>query len=188
MWYLARQEPASAIAGEADQITPALQQVVAALDPHPAFVIGRRWDALTWNRAAGWLFHFDEPCLPHPHNVIWRFFAREPQPHDPEWVRLGQNYAAAFRAAHVRYPADPAFQELLGDLQRASPHFCRWWEQQDVRMSPDGSRTLHDPRIGELEFEHLTFLTPETPDVNLKIFVAVPETSSRLERLLSTRP
>jgi transcriptional regulator with XRE-family HTH domain len=187
LWYLAHQEPVSALAGEEDQITPAVQRVVAALDPHPAFIIGRRWDALAWNHAAEWLFHFDRPCPPHSHNVIWRFFAREAQPHDPEWVRLGQNYAAAFRAAYVRHPADPAFQTLLGDLQRVSPHFCRWWEQQDVRMLPDGTRTLIDPQMGELEFEHLTFLTPGAPDVYLKVFVAVPESSSKLERLLSPK-
>jgi transcriptional regulator with XRE-family HTH domain len=183
--YLAHQEPASTIAGEEDQITPAVQRIVAALDPHPAFVIGRRWDALAWNRAAGWLFHFDEPCPPHSHNVIWRFFAREAHPHDSEWVRLGQNYAAAFRAAYVRYPADPAFQTLLGDLQRVSAHFRRWWEQQDVRMLPDGTRTLNDRQLGQLEFEHLTFLTPDAPDMHLKVFVALPQTISKLERLLS---
>ena len=52
LFYLAHQGPASIIAGEADQITPALQRMVDALDPHPAFVIGRRWDALAWNQAA----------------------------------------------------------------------------------------------------------------------------------------
>jgi transcriptional regulator with XRE-family HTH domain len=185
LFFLAQQEPTSAIAEEADQITPALQRVVEALDPHPAFAIGRRWDALAWNQAARLLFHFDDPCPPHAHNVIWRFFAREAQPHDPEWVRLAQNYAAAFRVAYVRYPADPAFQALLADLQRVSEHFCRWWEQQQVREMPDGTRTMTDPQVGELAFDHLTFLTPVAPDVHLKVFVALPETRFKLQRLLA---
>jgi transcriptional regulator with XRE-family HTH domain len=185
LFYLAHQEPASVIAGEEDQITPALQRVVDALDPHPAFVIGRRWDALSWNQAARLLFHFDDPCPPHAHNVIWRFFAREARPNDPEWVRLAQNYAAAFRAAYVRYPADPAFRALLADLQRASSHFRLWWEQQHVRMLPDGTRILSDPQMGELEFDHITFQTSLAPDVHLKVFVALPKTSAKLERILS---
>jgi transcriptional regulator with XRE-family HTH domain len=184
LFFLAQQEPTSVIAEEADQITPALQRVVEALDPHPAFAIGRRWDALAWNQAARLLFHFDDPCPPHAHNVIWRFFAHEAQPHDPAWVRLAQNYAAAFRVAYVRYPADPAFQALLADLQRVSEHFCRWWEQQQVREMPDGTRTLTDPQMGELAFDHLTFLTPVAPDVHLKVFVALPETRFKLQRLL----
>src|SRR6266700_4719156 len=31
---------------EEEQVSPALQQAVKALDPHPAFVLGRRWDIL----------------------------------------------------------------------------------------------------------------------------------------------
>src|SRR6478735_2418276 len=54
---------------DSEVVTPALRRVVDALDPHPAFVIGRRWDVLVWNRAAQILFHFDEPCPPHSHNV-----------------------------------------------------------------------------------------------------------------------
>ncbi|HEV2236019.1 MAG TPA: helix-turn-helix transcriptional regulator [Ktedonobacterales bacterium] len=185
LYFLAQQEPTSVIAEEADQITPAVQRVVEALDPHPAFAIGRRWDALAWNQAARLVFHFDDPCPPHAHNVIWRFFAGEAQLHDPEWVRLAQSYAAAFRMAYVRYPADPAFQALLADLQRVSEHFCRWWEQQQVHEMPDGTRMLIDPQLGELAFDHLTFLTPVAPDVHVKVFVALPETRLKLQRLLA---
>jgi hypothetical protein len=74
---------------------------------------------------------------------------------------------------------------LLADLQRVSEHFCRWWEQQQVREMPDGTRTLTDPQMGELAFDHLTFLTPVAPDVHLKVFVAVPETRFKLQRLLA---
>lgn len=65
--------PAKVVAEEA-QITTAFQRVVDALNPLPAFVIGRRWDVLTWNRAADLLFHFHEPYPPHSRNVVWRFF------------------------------------------------------------------------------------------------------------------
>src|SRR5262245_50804408 len=59
--FLAQREPLSQMKAEEDQVTPTLQRVVVALDPHPALIIGRRWDALSWNRAADLLFHFDEP-------------------------------------------------------------------------------------------------------------------------------
>src|SRR5260221_12369727 len=101
--YLAHQEPIVKEDREEDQLTPALQRVVEALDPHPAFVIGRRWDALTWNRAADLLFHFHEPCPPHSRNVIWRFFACEARPQEQEWERQAQNYVAGSGASHVRY-------------------------------------------------------------------------------------
>jgi hypothetical protein len=36
-----------------------------------------------------------------------------------------------------------------------------------------------------LAFDHLTFLTPVAPDVHLKVFVALPETRFKLQRLLA---
>jgi len=167
-------------------MTPALQRVVDALDPHPAFVIGRRWDVLSWNRAADLLFRFHEPCPPYSRNVVWRFFAREARPQDPAWARQAQNYVAGFRASYIRYPADPAFQALLEDLQKMSQQFCMWWEQQNVRPLSEGTRTIYDPNLGLLEFDHLTFLTPIAPDLHVKVFVALPETGVKLEQVLAT--
>ena len=169
---------------EEEQVTPALQRVVDALDPHPAFVIGRRWDVLTWNRAADLLFHFHEPCPPHSRNVVWRFFVREARTLDLHWERQAQNLVAQFRADYARYPGDASFQEIIADLQRVSSQFRLWWEQQDVRGLPDGPRTMHHPTLGMLEFDHVTFQTSITPDLRVKVYVASPSTASKLEQVL----
>jgi len=170
---------------EEEQVTPALQRVVDALDPHPAFVIGRRWDMLTWNRAADLLFHFHEPCPPHARNVVWRFFVREARTLDLHWERQAQNLVAQFRADYARYPGDASFHEVIADLQRVSPRFRLWWEQQDVRGLPDGPRAMHHPTLGVLEFDHVTFQTSITPDLRVKVYAASPETASKLEQVLS---
>src|SRR5579884_691326 len=52
LFLLASQELPTKTIAEEEQVRPALQRVVDALDPHPAFLIGQRWDVLTWNRAA----------------------------------------------------------------------------------------------------------------------------------------
>ena len=170
---------------EEEQVTPALQRVVDALDPHPAFVIGRRWDVLTWNRAADLLFHFHEPCPPHARNVVWRFFVREARTLDLHWERQAQNLVAQFRADYARYPGDASFHEVIADLQQVSPRFRLWWEQQDVRGLPDGPRAMHHPTLGVLEFDHVTFQTSITPDLRVKVYAASPETASKLEQVLS---
>ena len=74
LYFLAGHELSPPHMAEAEQVTPALQGVDDALDPHLAFVIGRRWDALIWNRAADLLFHFQVPYPPHSGNYVWRFF------------------------------------------------------------------------------------------------------------------
>jgi len=179
--------PAQRMVEEA-QVTPALQRVVDALTPHPAFVIGRRWDVLTWNRVADLLFHFHEPYPPHSRNVVWRFFMRgEARTFDRDWEKQAQNLVAQFRADYARYPGDASFDEVIRDLQRVSAQFCLWWEQQDVRGLPDGPRTMDHPTLGVLEFDHVTFQTSITPDLRVKVYAASPATVSKLEQLLSGR-
>ena len=163
---LADQESVLSPASEGEVVTPALRRVVAALDPHPAFVIGRRWDVLAWNRATQFLFHFDEPCPPHSRNVVWRFFQREGvREMDAAWEAQAQNLIAQFRADYARYPGDESFQEIIEDLRRVNSQFHVWWERQDVRGLPDGPRTMRHPALGLLHFDHVTFQASVTPEL-----------------------
>jgi transcriptional regulator with XRE-family HTH domain len=167
-------------------VSPALQRVVDALDPHPAFIIGPRWDVLTWNRAADLLFSFhDDAFPPHSRNVVWRFFERSNRTMDLEWEKQAQHLVAQFRADYARYPGDPSFLEIIEDLQRRSPLFCQWWEQQNVRGLPDGPRIMMHPTLGRLEFDHVTFQTSITSDLRVKVYSALPATIERLEQALA---
>lgn len=170
---------------EEEEVSPALQIVIDALTPHPAFVIGRRWDVLIWNRAAGLLFRFDEPCLPHSRNAVWRFFQEKEHTIDADWEAQAQNLVAQFRADYARYPGDASFQTLLRDLQDAHPSFRQWWERQDVRGLPNGPRSLIHPTFGVLEFDHVTFQTALTQDLRVKVYAASPPTVSTLEQALA---
>ncbi len=185
LFLLASPEPPAKMMVEEEHVSPALQKVVDALNPHPAFLIGRRWDVLIYNRAADLLFHFHEPFPPHSLNVVWRFFLRNARTLDLHWETQAQNLIAQFRADYVRYPGDASFDEVIADLQKASPQFRLWWEQQDVRGLPDGPRTMHHPTLGALEFDHVTFQASITPDLRVKVYVASPPTVSRLEQALS---
>lgn len=185
LFLLASLELPTKMMVEEEQVTPALQRVVDALNPHPAFLIGRRWDVLTWNGAADLLFHFHEPCPPHSRNVVWRFFVREARTFDLHWEKQAQNLVAQFRADYARYPGDASFHEVIEDLQRVSPQFRLWWEQQDVRGLPDGPRAMQHPTLGVLEFDHVTFQTSITPDLRVKVYVASPATVAKLEQVLS---
>jgi hypothetical protein len=161
--------------------------VLDALDLHPAFVVGRRWDVLTWNRTAELLFHFDDPCLPHSRNVVWRFFMRpETRWRDLDWEAQARSLVAYFRADYARYPGDASFEAIIEDLRRVSPQFRLWWEQQDVRGLPDGVRSMRHPTLGLLEYEHVTFQAPVSPDLHVKVYAASPATASKLEQLLAS--
>ncbi|GCE07743.1 helix-turn-helix transcriptional regulator [Dictyobacter aurantiacus] len=176
--------PAKAPAEE-EEVPLALRRTVDALTPHPAFVIGRRWDVLFWNRAAGLLFRFDEPFPPHSLNVVWRYLQLQGRSPDLDWEVQMRNLVAQFRADYARYPGDASFEELLHDLQDMSPLFREWWEQQDVRGLPNGPRSMIHPALGLLEFDHVTFQASFSSDLRVKVYAASPATASKLEQALS---
>src|SRR5262249_17497651 len=138
-----------------------------------------------WNRAAELLFRFDVPYSPHPRNVVWRFFRREEaRMFDLDWQTQAHNLGAQLRAGYSRYPGDASFEELIADLERISPQFRLWWDQQDVRGLPDGPRAMQHPTLGLLDFDHVTFQVSSTADLRVKVYAATPETASKLEELL----
>ncbi len=184
LFLLASQELPSFPVEPEEPVAPALQRVLDALEPHPAFLIGRRWDVLAWNRIAEWLFGFQEPYPPHSRNVVWRFFLRSGARTDPDWENQAQNLVAQFRADYTRYAEDPSFHGLVEDLQKISPQFCRWWERHDVRGLPDGPRSMNHPSLGLLEFDHVTFQASVSPDLRVKIYAARPATLARLAQML----
>lgn len=173
---------------EEEQVAPALQRVIDALNPHPAFIIGRRWDVLSANRAAELLFRFHEPCPPHSRNVIWRFLQLGDHSIDQDWEKQAQSLVAAFRVDYARYPGDTSFREIIEDLQHVSPQFRLWWDQQNVRGLPDGPRVMQHPQLGLLEFDHVTFQTSLVPDLRVKVYSASPATAAKLEQALTTLP
>jgi len=185
LYRLAGPDQVAADDDETEQISPALRRVVEALDPNPAFVIGRKWDVLAWNRAADLLFDFGQPCPPYTRNILWRYFHQaELGQGDADWEAQAQNLVAQFRADYARFPDDPFYQALQRDLQQASPQFRLWWQQQDVRPMPEGPRRAERPGLGLLEFDHLTLQASSTAQ-HIKVFVASPATAAILERALA---
>src|SRR5437868_5837754 len=57
-----------------ESASPTLQRVLDDLNPNPAYIMGRRWDYLAWNKAANGLFSISEATSPYTRNLLWRVF------------------------------------------------------------------------------------------------------------------
>jgi transcriptional regulator with XRE-family HTH domain len=169
---------------EEEEVPPELRRVVEVLMPHPAFVIGRRWDVLFSNRAADLVFRFDRPFPPYSLNIVWRYFQMQEDSLDADWEAQARNLVAQFRTDYARYPGDSAFEELLHDLQDTSPLFREWWEQHDIRGLPNGRQIKVHPELGALEFDQVTMQTA-FPNLRMKIYAASPASTLKLEQALS---
>jgi transcriptional regulator with XRE-family HTH domain len=162
----------------------ALQQAVDALNPHPTYVLGRRWDLLTWNRAAELVFTFSEIAPPHTRNFIWRSFTSSVLRGHNNWEQLAKSLIAQFRADVARYPGDQGFGELIEDLKKISSEFRLWWSRHDVKTIPDGHKSMAHPALGHLDFEYVSLQVPSNHDQKVVIYTCTPETASNLTKLL----
>ncbi|GHO93720.1 transcriptional regulator [Reticulibacter mediterranei] len=169
-----------------EQVSLALERMVKALDPHPAYIMDRCWDIVTWNLAAGNIFDFHNIPPPYTRNMFWRIFSDKTiRERYGDWTEMGRGLVAQFRADSVRYPDDERFARLIDDLQRTSEDFRNWWAQHDVLSIPDCHKEMQDPQLGYLEFEFVTLQVPTNPDLRLLVYTANPATLAKLEALLA---
>jgi hypothetical protein len=182
---LADQQPPVETHASDEQVSPALRHVLDALNPTPAYVIGRRWNYLAWNTAAEQVFLLSKSVPPYEKNAVWRLFA-DPAGHQllysPTWEEAAQKVLAEFRAESVRYADEEWFKRLIADLQRVSPEFRAWWPRYEVRGSSDTRKDLEHPLVGRLMFEHTTLQVPTLPELKIMIYTPLPETDT-LEKL-----
>ena len=80
-------------------VSPALRRALDALNPNPAYVMGRRWDKLAWNDAMTLVFG-DLGSLPaKERNTLWSMFTNQRMRQTiPDWESHARHVLAQFRA------------------------------------------------------------------------------------------
>jgi transcriptional regulator with XRE-family HTH domain len=170
----------------AEEIPPALEELVRALHPMPAYVMGRRWDVLMLNPAAELVLNFADWPAPHTRNFVWRFFnyGGTPGRDWATWRQVAQGLAAQFRADSARYPSEPAFETLIGDLLEASDDFRHYWSLYDVRDTPAWHNKMTHPQLGQLDFENVSMHPTGNRDLRLVVYLPNAVTARKLAQAL----
>jgi len=170
---------------EQERVSELVKRVLAALDPSPAYIRGRRWDVLAWNRGADALHNFSS-ATGAAQNLVWRLFRDETLSctlGDPQCTR--RRCVAQFRAVAAKYPNDTSFTELIDDLRANSREFKTLWAEHDVLGSTEGLKQFIHPEVGELILDHTTFELPGDGDMRMVVLTAAPGSESeRKLRLL----
>lgn len=170
-----------------ETVHPVLRRLVDDLDPDPAYILGRRWDYLYWNRAAAMVWTLTDAPPPYPRNFVWRLFV-DPAARRAGWEEVARTTLAQFRADSALYPDDPRFAALIDDLRRVSAEFRAWWPRHDVRGSLDARKELRHPVLGDLVLDRITLQAPGAPGLKLIVYTPAPETdtAATLRRALET--
>jgi transcriptional regulator with XRE-family HTH domain len=130
----------------------ALRQILTALEPNPAYVLGQRWDYRAWNETADRVFSITQTDdSPYAYNLVWQLFMN-PEKRDfyVHWEKVAQNVVAEFRAEIEKAPCDAWVSTLIADLNVASPDFAHLWQQHDVQTSLIRRKEMHHAQVGRL--------------------------------------
>jgi transcriptional regulator with XRE-family HTH domain len=174
----------------AEQVEEPLRRMLDSLTGQAAFVLGRRWDILAWNRAAEVVFGPYGRLEGDERNTLHMVFA------DPDhrgllvdWEAVARASLAMFRADCARYAGDPDFERLVARLTRLSPEFAQWWPQREVARPLAGQKRIDHPTAGRMLFEYSSLGVGDPPDMKLIVFTPLEDegTVRKLDRLLRGR-
>jgi len=173
-----------------EALSPRLAQVLDLMDGTPAYVTGRRWDILAYNRAAAAIFTEFASLPQGRQNILWWVFT-VPAARDvlADWEGEAQALLARFRAAAGRHVGDPEFAELIEELHALSPQVRIWWPRHEVRDRGSGAKVFRHPAVGEFRLQPAVLKEELTPEQNLVIYSAEPWSADAdaLRRLVSSK-
>lgn len=165
-------------------VDPVVQRMVDALGV-PALAMNARWDVLAWNGLTSAVFR-DYGEIEARHRNLLRILFTEPvYASDPdEFESMGQRVAAKLRIDYSEAAPDPAFDELIHELEENSPLFRRIWHQPDVTARSYGINRVEHAKLGTLIFEHSSYVPEGNPLLRIVVFAPHDEaTAAVLKRL-----
>lgn len=168
-------------------VSETLLRMLTSMTTQPAYVMGRRWDILAWNRAAVRVFGDYATREGDARNIMHMLFA------DPahrrlllDWEALAPAVLAMFRVDSARYAGDPDFERLIALLSRVSPEFRTWWARHDVQQPLSGHKRILHPTGGRMDFEYASLDVSDQPGMKLVIYTPLQQnrTAEKLVALL----
>ncbi len=171
----------------AERVSATLRRLIENLGPNPAYLLGRRWDYLAWNRAACALMGDFDKVPRAARNHVWLHFM-DPARRElfPDWERSSRLLVAKFRADSARHLGDSEFEQLIHSLRQSSPEFCREWKRHEVARSGEGRKEIRHPIVGTMVFEHAVLSPGEAPEQRMILYSPLPDhdTPEKLARLM----
>ncbi len=164
-----------------------IRRLLMSLAGQPAYVLGRRWDILAWNKAAVAVFGDYAKLQGDERNIMHMVFADKAHRRLlSDWDKLAPAVLATFRADCARYAGDQDFERLIEKLMRLSAEFRDWWPKHQVLAPLAGCKRIRHAKAGAMAFEYTSFNLSDRPDMKLIVYTPLAESGTRekLEKLL----
>ncbi|MCC6203334.1 MAG: helix-turn-helix domain-containing protein [Gammaproteobacteria bacterium] len=180
LYSLVQHRAAPLLAGDADHVaSPDVLHMLHTL-PIPALVKTARWDVIGWNDLVRRVFRDYSAMAPSERNLLRILFTDPSYAVDPaEFRAMARRVLAKVRVDYSQAGSDPAFDELIAELEERSPMFKAVWRSPEVNGRSEGLNLVRHPTYGELRFEHTSYV-PEGHSLHrVVIFVPHDEHTSR---------
>ena len=161
------------------RVRPALQQLIASMTEHPAFIIGRRTDVLASNTLARALLTDWTRLPPRQRNYTrWVFLDPAAREAFRDWPAVAAEVVGTLRLYAGRFPDDPLLSELVGELTIKSAEFRTWWNGHQVHERTHGSKHMVHPAVGPITIRYEALALPGDDEQTLFIYTTDPGSAS----------
>lgn len=163
--------------GATEVISDTLQRTIDA-HPDPVVVTTTRWDVVALNAPALALWGDRRGS-----NSLWVFFTDASR--DTAGVESrshARNMVARFRYEAGRAVDRAPFDQLAGELAACSPEFRALWDAHELVATPEGSKIVHHPQVGDIELDHVMLLHVEPDGRMLRVTHYTPRPGASTER------
>jgi transcriptional regulator with XRE-family HTH domain len=179
--------PLDELDGQTQILNPAIQTILDGFI-YPARVFDERVNVVGWNESANCVFGDYSSRTERERNGPWFLFMHpSARPFHVHWEREARRCLASLHARHDRYPDDRWLNELIAELQQASPEFRAWWPEHEIVLDCGSVYEINHPRVGRLALRQTSFPLPEQPGLQMVLYapLAQEDTATKLRRLLS---
>ncbi|MDT0346930.1 helix-turn-helix transcriptional regulator [Streptomyces litchfieldiae] len=182
LFHLAGHRPPPAD-GTARLARAGLMRMLDLLGDTPALVLSGLGEVLAQNRAAVLLAGDHTRFTGDRRYSVYRWFT-DPEAHaahpPEEHEYHSRQMVADLRAVAGRRSGDPVVAGLVDRLRAASADFRRLWAQHEVAVRRADRKTILNPRVGRVEMDCETLVTP---DLGQQLLVLTPANAEARERL-----
>ncbi len=159
---------------EPEMLSEELEELLDAIEPNPAYVVGARWDVLGANHTACQLFtDWAGKRTKRERNLLW-FYCCDPAARSlfVDWEQEAADQLALFREAYARHPDDAAYKRVLDEVFRANPAAVGWWEQHDTDPTRGRSKRIRLDTGEVIQLRQLVLQVADEPDIRVISYFA----------------
>lgn len=163
----------------ATTIRPSLQRFLDTNTATPTFIQNRRKDLIAANPIGYALFSpLFSDAANQRNNARFTFLSPASRTFFMDWDQSADNIVASMRTDAGKNPHDKDLTDLIGELVTRSDAFRVRWATHNVKPHRSGSKRIHHPDVGDLEFEFEGMELPGTAGWMLYAYTTRPGSST----------